>query len=175
MDELGRPANAKANASNRKSKMLRSLAFISGLGIGGLPSAASSDVNAYAKYPPLGLNFGASRISPHIAAIYDPYPYVSQPYVFATPLGLYPLWDPLRLQSINGVQSNYGSLAQNSQTSSQVNDQNTDKSLYNDDEYADEAKRIENVKAAGNADENNKSAELQVESDRNAEEKVRIW
>ncbi|KAK1132046.1 hypothetical protein K0M31_016186 [Melipona bicolor] len=138
LQELERIANTEFDGSNRKSKILRSLAFLAGLSVGGLAGAASSDIKTYTKLPPLSVNVGASRISPQVAAIYDPY--VSYPYIFATPLGIYPFWDLLRLQSTNGLNSN---------------------PLNNNDKYVKEAQKIESIKAPSNADsDKNKESEV---------------
>lgn len=148
LQELERIANTEFDGSNRKSKILRSLAFLAGLSVGGLAGAASSDIKTYTKLPPLSVNVGTSRISPQVAAIYDSYPYVSYPSIFATSLGVYPFWDLLRLQSTNGLKFNQ---------------------LNNNDEYVEEAQKIESIRAPSNAD-----SESDVKDDRNVEEKVRI-
>lgn len=173
LEELSRNVNKEVDPSNRRSKILRSLAFLAGLSVGGLAGAASSDVKSYAKFSPLSVNVGASRVSPHVAAIYDPYPYMSYPYVFTTPLGFYPLWDPLRLQSINGIQNNIHPLTQNSPLLNLLGNRPTDVLDVND-EYVQEAQKIENVKSSSQQD-TDKSGEFQMEDNRNAEEKVRIW
>lgn len=146
LQELERIANTEFDSSNRKSKILRSLAFLAGLSVGGLAGAASSDIKSYTKLPPLSVNVGASRISPQVAAIYNPYPYVSYPYIFATPLGIY---QPLT-QTLN---SNL---------------------LNNNDEYVEEEQKIESIRAPNNAD-SDKSKESEVKDDQNVEKKVRVW
>lgn len=171
---LEKTANVKIDSSNRKSKILRSLAFLAGLSVGGLAGAASSDVKTYTKLPPLSVNVGASRISPQVAAIYNPYLYVSYPYILATPFGIYPLWDLLRSQSINGIQNNFQPLTQNPQVLNLFDNKPTDL-LNNSDEYVEEAQKIESIKTPNDTEDTDKSVESQVEGDRNAEEKVRIW
>ncbi|XP_050592323.1 uncharacterized protein LOC126923174 [Bombus affinis] len=168
---LEKTANVKIDSSNRKSKILRSLAFLAGLSVGGLAGAASSDVKTYTKLPPLSVNVGASRISPQVAAIYNPYPYVSYPYILATPFGIYPLWDLLRSQSINGIQNNFQPLTQNPQVLNLFDNKPTDL-LNNSDEYVEEAQKIESIKTPNDTEDTDKSVESQVEGDRNAEEKI---
>ncbi|KAF3425096.1 hypothetical protein E2986_03666 [Frieseomelitta varia] len=150
LQELERIANTEFDGSNRKSKILRSLAFLAGLSVGGLAGAASSDIKTYTKLPPLSVNVDASRISPQVAAIYDPYPYVSYPSIFATSLGVYPFWDLLRLLSTNGLKFN---------------------PLNNNDECVQEAQKIESIRAPSNAD-SDKNKESEVKNDRNVEEKM---
>ncbi|XP_017758516.1 PREDICTED: uncharacterized protein LOC108549574 [Eufriesea mexicana] len=173
LEELDRNVNRGVDPSNRRSKILRSLAFLAGLSVGDLAGAASSDVKSYAKFSPLSVNVGASRVSPHVAAIYDPYPYVPYPYVFTTPLGFYPLWDPLRLQSISGIQNNIQPLVQNSPLLNLLGNRPTDV-LDTNDEYVEAAQKIENVKSSSNTNKDtDKSAEFQMEDNRNAEEKIK--
>ncbi|XP_076639957.1 uncharacterized protein LOC143351837 [Colletes latitarsis] len=171
IEDLEKIANTKGVSSNRKSKILGSLAFLTGLSVGSL-SGASSNVNTYAKAPPVNLNFGASRIPPHLAAIYNPYPYVPHPYIFATHFGLYPLLNPLGLQTIDGVQNDFQTLAQNQQALNLLENKNPIDLLNNNDEYIEEAKKVENVRTSNDVvKKTDESAELQVEDDRNAEEK----
>ncbi|CAD1479840.1 unnamed protein product, partial [Heterotrigona itama] len=161
LQELERIANTEFDGSNRRSKILRSLAFLAGLSVGGLAGAASSDIKTYTKLPPLNVNVGASRISPQVAAIYDPYPYVSSPYIFATPLGIYPFWNLLRLQSTNGIQNNFQPLTQ-TLNSNPLND---------NDEHVEDEQKIESIRAPSNAD-SDKSKESEVKDDRNVEKKI---
>ncbi|CAL7943794.1 unnamed protein product [Xylocopa violacea] len=158
LQRLERNANAKPDYSLRKSKILRSLAFLAGLSVGDLAGAASSGVKSYSKLPS-NMNVGASRISPQIAAaLYEPYPYLMNPYIFPPPLGFYPLWNALRLQSISGQPLSQSAQALNL--------------LDNNDDYADEAQKIENIKTSNEDTENGEGKE--VENDLNGEKKVSI-
>ncbi|KOC65597.1 hypothetical protein WH47_01632, partial [Habropoda laboriosa] len=154
--KMERTENINVDSSNRKSKILRSLAFLAGLNVGDLVGAASSDVKT--TFPPFTLTVGASKISPHIAATYDPYPYVSQPYIFVTPPRLHTLWNLL---------------TQNSQVLNLLDNNKQSDLLNKDDEYVDEAKKIENVKTVSSTkEEADKSVELQREDDWNVTDKV---
>ncbi|XP_015188561.1 PREDICTED: uncharacterized protein LOC107072826 [Polistes dominula] len=100
--------NTMETFNKRKSKFLGSLAFLAGLGFGGLASqAASSTVKAYAKFPQasIAMNFVPSKQGPYLAAYYEPYPFVHNPYFYHSPLGFYPLVDPSKLQSLIGGSS----------------------------------------------------------------------
>lgn len=175
IEDLKRIANTKIDSSNRKTKILGNLAFLAGLSVGSL-AGASSNVNTYMKAPPVNFNFGASRLASQLAAIYGPYPYMPQPYVFAAPLGYYPLLNPLGLQSLDGVQNDFQALAQNQQVLNLLENKKSTELLNNNDEYIEEAKKVENVGTSNDVAENTDgSVELQIEDDRNAEEKVRIW
>ncbi|XP_076752616.1 uncharacterized protein LOC143424446 [Xylocopa sonorina] len=163
LQQLGRNANAKPDYSLRRSKILRSLAFLAGLSVGDLAGAASSGVKTYSKLP-LNVNVGATRISPQIPpALYEPYPYLMNPYIFPPPLGFYPLWNALRLQTISGLQNHLQSLSQSAQPLNL---------LDNNNEYTDEAQRIENIKTSNGDSEN--TGEKEVENDLNGEEKLSI-
>lgn len=160
LEELERNMKKEVDSSNRKSKILRSLAFLAGLSVGNLTNAASTDVKTYTKLPSLNVD-GTSRISSPVAAIYNPYPYVSYPYIFATPVGFYPpLLDLLRLQSINGLQNVQPSSL--NLLGNKIIDQLKD-------EYVEEAQKIESIKTP-NIDKNTE----EEEEDQNEEGKVRI-
>ncbi|XP_076659292.1 uncharacterized protein LOC143362753 [Halictus rubicundus] len=169
-EELRKVTNENANSTIRKSKILGSLAFLAGLSVAGLTSPTSS-VKTYAKPPSVSLNFDASRVSPHIAPIYGPYPYVSHPYIFATPFGLYPVLSPVNLQPVAGLQNDLQSLAQQEQILSLLGNKKPAVLLNNNDEYTEEAKKVENVKTSNAADEEAGEA-AEFEDDRNAEEKI---
>lgn len=177
MEGLKRIANTRVDSSNRKTKILGNLAFLAGLTIGGSAGAASSTAKAYSK-PPVTLKLDASQLSPHVATIYDPHSNVPHPYILATSLGFYPVLNPLRLQSIGGIQNDFHTFTQNPQASALnlLENKKLIDLLNNNDEYTGEAKKIENVRTSSNADgEADESAELHVDGVRNAEEKVRIW
>lgn len=160
LEGFERNIKTEVDSSNRKSKILRSLAFLAGLNVANLTNAASTDVKTYAKLP--SLNVDTSRISSPVAAIYNPYPYISYPYIFATPVGFYPLLDLLRLQSINGLQNAVQPSSLNL-LDNKVIDQLKD-------EYGEEAQKIENIKTSNSIDKN---TDIQVEEDQNEEGKVR--
>lgn len=160
LEESERNMKKEVGSSNRKSKILRSLALLAGLSVGNLTNAASTDVKTYTKFP--SLNVDTSRISSPLATIYNPYPYVSYPYIFATPLGFYPpLLDLLRLQSINGLQNVQPSSL--NLLDNKITDQN---------EYG-EAQKIENIKTPSKQNINI-NTDIQEEEDQNEEGKVRI-
>lgn len=154
----GLEKNTKKEVSNRKSKILRSLAYLAGLTVGNLTNAASTDVKTYTKFPSLNVD-----TSP-LATIYNPYPYLTYPYIFATPVGFYPpLLDLLRLQSINGLQ--------NVQPSSlNLLDNKIIGQLK--DEYGEEAQKIENIKVPNNEQSKN-TEDTEAEENQNEEGKVR--
>ncbi|CAL7943795.1 unnamed protein product [Xylocopa violacea] len=143
LQKLRKSANSNTDL-DRKSKIIRSLAILAGLSVGDLTGAAFSDIKAY-KVPSLNTNVGASRISPQVAAIYDPYSYTIHPYLFTTSLEFYSLLNPLRLQSISGLRNNWQLLTQNAQTLNLLDN--------NNDEYTNEAQKSDNVKITSKADE----------------------
>ncbi|XP_076686448.1 uncharacterized protein LOC143378512 [Andrena cerasifolii] len=164
MEELKRIANTRVDSSNRKTKILGNLAFLAGLNIGGSAGAASSTAKTYIK-PPVALKLDASQLSPHVATIYDPHSYLPHSYILATSLGFYPVLNPLRLQSIGGIQNEFQTFTQNPQASTlNLLENKKLNPLNNNDEYTGEAKN-----ADGEVDE---STELHVEDVRKAEEKV---
>ncbi|XP_015438397.1 PREDICTED: uncharacterized protein LOC107193464 [Dufourea novaeangliae] len=171
-EELKKVGSTNSDIPNRKSKILGSLAFLAGLSIGGLTSATST-VKTYAKPPPVTLNFDASRVSPHIGPIYGPYPYVSHPYIFATPLGLYSILNPLSLQPIGGIQNDLQALTQHTQVLNLLDNKKPNDLLNNNEEYIDVAKKVENVKTSNTVEEEaSEGAESQFADDRNAEEEM---
>ncbi|XP_028524271.1 uncharacterized protein LOC108001451 isoform X2 [Apis cerana] len=160
LEESERNMKKEVGSSNRKSKILRSLALLAGLSVGNLTNAASTDVKTYTKFP--SLNVDTSRISSPLATIYNPYPYVSYPYIFATPLGFYPpLLDLLRLQSINGLQNVQPSSL--NLLDNKITDQN---------EYG-EAQKIENIKTPSKQNINI-NTDIQEEEDQNEEGKKEV-
>ncbi|XP_078038935.1 uncharacterized protein LOC144471084 isoform X2 [Augochlora pura] len=170
IEELNKPVDRNTNSPMRKSKILGSLAFLAGLSVAGLTGPASS-LKTYSKPLPVTLNFDASRVSPHIAPIYGPYPYVPHPYIFATPLGLYPLVSPVNLQSIAGLQNDVQSLAQQEQILNLLANKKPVDLLNSNDEYTEEAKKVENVKTS-NAAQVEAGGAAEFEDDRHAEEKM---
>nr|XP_012137029.1 PREDICTED: uncharacterized protein LOC105662032 [Megachile rotundata] len=165
IQELKRIANVKVDSPNRKSKILGSLAFLAGLSVSDLTSAPNTKTNT--KLPPVALN-EASRIPPHIAAIYNPYSYLTHPYILSAPLNFYPLWDPLRLLSLNGMHNNFQTLPERLQSLSS-SDKATDLS---NDQYVDEAMKVEKVKASSETGDNMEEGEFDVEVDRTMEDKM---
>ncbi|CAK9801600.1 hypothetical protein ANTQUA_LOCUS2913 [Anthophora quadrimaculata] len=158
MQPLERIENENVVSSNRKSKILRSLAFLAGLSVGDLAGAASSDVKTYNAFPPLTLTLSVPRISPYIASIYEPYPYMTHPYVSVTPPRLQTLWNLL---------------VQNSQMLNMLDNTKPSNLLNKDDEYVEEAKKIENIKTVSNTnEETNNSIEIQKEENLNVGEKI---
>lgn len=135
----GLEKNTKKEVSNRKSKILRSLAYLAGLTVGNLTNAASTDVKTYTKFPSLNVD-----TSP-LATIYNPYPYLTYPYIFATPVGFYP---PLLNLLDNKI---IGQLK---------------------DEYGEEAQKIENIKMPNNEQSKN-TEDTEAEENQNEEGKVR--
>ncbi|XP_076247237.1 uncharacterized protein LOC143187125 [Calliopsis andreniformis] len=167
IEELKKIANTKDDSSNRRTKFLGSLALLAGLA-----NAATATTKNYIRSPPVPPNPDITRLSPHIATVYDPHIYIPHPYIVATPLGVYPLLNLLRLQSIGGVQNDFQTLTQNPQVSNLLEEKKP-LDLLNNDKYMDETKRVENVKTSSSVqDEADEREELQVENDRNAEEKV---
>lgn len=168
-EEMKIIADAKIDSSNRKTKILNSLAFLAGL------ANAASNVKTYIKSPPLYVNPDVSRLSPPFATIYDPHLYIPHPYIFTTPLGFYPLLNLLRLQAIAGVQNEIQTLTQTPQLSLLENKKPMDM-VNKSDKFIEETKAVENVKTPNSVQEEaDESVGLQVEDVRNAEEKVRIW
>nr|XP_033340931.1 uncharacterized protein LOC117228938 [Megalopta genalis] len=167
IEELNKPIDGSANSPIRKSKILGSLAFLAGLSVAGL----TGPVKTYAKPLPVTLNFDASRVSPHIAPIYGPYPYVPHPYIFTTPFGLYTLLSPVNLQPIAGLQNDVQSLAQQEQILNLLGNKKPVDLLNNNDEYTEEAKRVENLKTSNTAQVEAGGA-VEFEDDRHAEEKM---
>lgn len=135
----GLEKNTKKEVSNRKSKILRSLAYLAGLTVGNLTNAASTDVKTYTKFPSLNVD-----TSP-LATIYNPYPYLTYPYIFATPVGFYP---PLLNLLDNKI---IGQLKE---------------------EYGEEAQKIENIKMPNNEQSKN-TEDTEAEENQNEEGKVR--
>ncbi|CAK9823946.1 hypothetical protein ANTRET_LOCUS2190 [Anthophora retusa] len=156
MQPLEKIENENVVSSNRKSKILRSLAFLAGLSVGDLAGAASSDAKTYNAFPPLTLTFSVPRISPYVASIYEPYPYMPHPYLSVTPPRLQTLWNLL---------------VQNSQMLNMLDKPSN--LLNKDDEYVDEAKKIENIKAVSNTnEETNNNVAVQKEDNLNVGEKM---
>lgn len=162
------------DASKRRSRILGGLAFLAGLSLGGLASAASSSVKSIAKIPQASLtvNLSPSKLSPYYA-YYDPYtPVVPHPYVY--PYGLLPLLSPSKLHHLDG-----GAMVQNVLQPTQVvtllDDKRPTDPSDNEEEYIDENKKAENDSTLNNAgEEGGDHAESRVETDRNAEEKLAI-
>ncbi|XP_031831051.1 uncharacterized protein LOC116426358 [Nomia melanderi] len=161
-EELNKIENLNMNSPIRKSKILSSLAFLAGLSVGGL-TGASSSVNTYAKPAPVTLNFDGSRVSPQIASIYGSYPYMPHPYIFATPFGLYSVLSPLGLHTAPGFQNDLQVL--NSIGTKKPTD------LSNNDEYVEEAKKVEDVKPSNTVPEETTESSSS-ENNRNVEEKM---
>ncbi|XP_026672598.1 uncharacterized protein LOC108628866 [Ceratina calcarata] len=150
--ELEKIANTQSDSSlNRKSKILKSLAFLAGLSVGDLAGAASADVKAYTKLP-LDIHPGVPRIPPQFAAIYNPYPYVMHPFVLATPFGFYSPLDPLRFAVQN-------SLIKNPLPSNAFDNAKPTTMTEINDEYVDEAKKVEDIKINEDKERNEKNAE----------------
>ncbi|XP_026299238.1 uncharacterized protein LOC107965070 isoform X2 [Apis mellifera] len=136
----GLEKNTKKEVSNRKSKILRSLAYLAGLTVGNLTNAASTDVKTYTKFPSLNVD-----TSP-LATIYNPYPYLTYPYIFATPVGFYP---PLLNLLDNKI---IGQLKE---------------------EYGEEAQKIENIKMPNNEQSKN-TEDTEAEENQNEEGKKEV-
>ncbi|KAF7399485.1 hypothetical protein HZH68_008077 [Vespula germanica] len=142
--------------NKRKSKFLGSLAFLAGLGFGGLAGAASSTVKAYAKFPQaaIAMNFVPSKQGPYLAAYYDPYPFVPHPYLYHAPLGFYPFMDPLKLQSLIGGSSQQNGADRPDQIITVFDDKRPSDSDDSEEEYIVEKKKIDKSKKPSSRLEN---------------------
>ncbi|KAF7396458.1 hypothetical protein HZH66_007320 [Vespula vulgaris] len=142
--------------NKRKSKFLGSLAFLAGLGFGGLAGAASSTVKAYAKFPQaaIAMNFVPSKQGPYLAAYYDPYPFVPHPYLYHAPLGFYPFMDPLKLQSLIGGSSQQNGADRPDQIITVFDDKRPSDSDDSEEEYIVEKKKIDKSKKSSSRLEN---------------------
>jgi hypothetical protein len=159
---------AAVEAKARKSRFFGSLAFLTGLGFGGL-TAASSTVKNIAKLPQtasLSLNLGPSKNSPHLTAYYNPYSLLPYPlfYSLSGPLGFLPMTDlakPHATSPDNLVTPQVISVFDNREPAN----------FLDNEEYEDEEKNSSDAKRVN--DRNGADAESRGEADRNAEEKVR--
>lgn len=175
MEELRtkmRNLDSTSNETNkRKARLLGGLAFLAGLSVGGLATAASTSVKTIAKMPQatFALNLGHSKTSPYIAAYYNPYSLVPYPFFYHAPFGFLPTADPakpLQVSSHNDVTPQVISLFDNRQPGDFAE---------NSEEYADQEKNPDGDKSAAiGEDRAEHRPELRTEADRNAEEKVRI-
>ncbi|XP_029048989.2 uncharacterized protein LOC114878887 [Osmia bicornis bicornis] len=168
IQEVNEIANIKVDPSNRTSKNLRSLAFLASLRANNLAKAASSNVKTNA--PSVPSNVDATKISSQIAAIYNPYSYLTHPYILTAPLGIYPLLDLLRLQSLGGTNKNFQSLPEHLQTL--LDNIKQTNLINNNDEYGEENKKVEKVKASSENGDNEHGGDFEVEDYRTSEEKV---
>ncbi|XP_032662689.1 uncharacterized protein LOC116840278 [Odontomachus brunneus] len=159
--------NTRSEANKRKARLLGGLAFLAGLSVGGLATAASSSVKTIAKMPQatFALNLGHSKTSPYFAAYYSPYSLIPYPFFYHTPFGLLPTADPakpLQVSSHNDMTQQVISLFDNRQPGDFAE---------NNEEYADQEKNPDSDKnAAISEDRADHRPELQT--DRNAEEKA---
>ncbi|KAL6434271.1 hypothetical protein ACFW04_006004 [Cataglyphis niger] len=162
-------SNILDNETNRrKSRLLSSLAFLTGLSFGGLATAASSTAKTIAKLPQtsFSLNLGSSKGSPYLAAYFNPYPLLPYPFFLPGSIGLAPMINLAKPQttSHNDLSSQVISLFGNKSPIDLAED---------NEEYLDEEKKTKNNKRTGNGeDEADDRTELQVKVDRNAEEKI---
>lgn len=169
IQESNEIANIKVDPLNRTSKILRSLGFLTGLSDNNLAKSASSKVKANAQSGPS--NVDATKISSQIASIYNPYSYLTHPYILSAPLGIYPLWDLLRLQSLGGSNKNFQSLSEHLQSLLDNNKQTN--FLNNNDEFGEENKKVEKVKASSENGDNEHGGEFEAEDYRTSGEKVK--
>lgn len=155
------------NQTNRKSRLLGSLAFLAGLGLG---TSASSTVKTIAKLPQtsFSLNLGSSQGSPYFAAYYNPYSLMHYPlhypFFFPGSFGFAPinLAKP-QTTSHNDLTPQVISVFDNRQPIDLVED---------NEEYLDEEKKkSKNNKSMNNGEDDR--TELRAKVDRNAEEKVK--
>lgn len=156
--------------SNRKSRLLGSLAFLAGLSFGGLATAASSTVKTMAKLPQASftVNLGSPKGAPFLTAYYSPYSLLPYPFLYHGPLGLAPTVDPAKLQTTSHDDLTPQVIGVFDNNRRPTIDFATDSG----EEYADEERKPDNGNAGGNGAD--RRAELRAEADRNAEEKVRI-
>ncbi|XP_035719916.1 uncharacterized protein LOC118440664 [Vespa mandarinia] len=156
--------------NKRKSKFLGSLAFLAGLGFGGLAGAASSTVKAYAKLPQasIAMNFVPSKQGPYLAAYYDPYPFVPHPYLYHTPLGFYPFFDPLKLQSLISGSSQQNGADRPDQIITVLGDKRpSDSDDSEEEEYIVEKKKTDKSKSSSRLENRVESAESLIGSNVN--------
>lgn len=155
--------------NRRKSRLLSSLAFLTGLSLfGGLATAASSTAKTIAKLPQtsFSLNLGSSKGSPYLAAYYNPYPLLPYPFFLPGSIGLATMINLAKPQttSHNDLSPQVISLFGNKLPIDLAED---------NEEYLDEEKKTKNNKRTDNGeDEADDRIELQAKVDRNAEEKV---
>ncbi|KAI4494178.1 hypothetical protein M0802_009212 [Mischocyttarus mexicanus] len=142
--------NTMETLNKRKSKFLGSLAFLAGLGFGGLANAASSTVKAYAKFPQasIAMNFVPSKQGPYLAAYYDPYPFVHHPYLYQSPLGFYPFVDPSKLQSLTGGSSQQSGFDRPTQIITLFDDKRPSDSDDSEEEYIVEKTKADKSKSS---------------------------
>ncbi|XP_029161959.1 uncharacterized protein LOC114933503 [Nylanderia fulva] len=160
--EESRSLNNKTN--NRKSRLLGSLAFLAGLGFGGLASAASSTAKTIAKLPETSFNLNiGSKGSPYLA-YYNPYSLLPYPFFFPGPIGFAPMINVAKPQSTshNDLMPQVISVFDNRQSIDLAED---------NEEYLDEEKKkSKNDKNTDNGEDDR--IELRAKVDRNAEEKI---
>lgn len=152
--------------SKRKSRFLGSLAFLAGLGFGGLATAASSTVKTFTKLPQTSftLNLGStSKSSPYITAYYNPYSLLPYPFLYPGAIGLVPTVDPTKPQT-----TSHNDLAP--QVISVFDDNRPPIDL---EEYHQVDVEKKSDKSASNNGAGYRT-ELRTDTDRHAEEKVRI-
>ncbi|XP_072743445.1 uncharacterized protein [Anoplolepis gracilipes] len=159
--------NLNNETNRRKSRLLGSLAFLAGLGVGGLATAASSTANTIAKLPQTSftLNLG-SKDSPYLATYYNPYPLLSYPFFFPSPIGFAPMINLMKPQtsSHNDLTPQVISLFENRQPIDLAE---------NNEKYLREKEKSKNNKKTGNSENGpDDRTELRAKVDRNAEEKI---
>ncbi|XP_077257899.1 uncharacterized protein LOC143895019 [Temnothorax americanus] len=156
-------SSTNSEANKRRGRFLSSLAFLTGLGFGGLATAASSTVKSktIAKMPQVfSINLGASKTSPYFAAYYGQYPqapFLPYPFFYPGPSGFAPTIGAVKTQT-----------SQNDLTPQVINlfDNRPNDLVGNNEDYA------EDTENAGNGADDR--IRLQAEADRNAEEKGMI-
>lgn len=165
--KIGELKSPDGVANKRRARILGGLAFLAGMSIGGLASAASSTVKNLARLPQasLTLNLGSSKTSPYLAALYTPYSFVPYPFLYHVPFGPLPVADPSKpsqVSSQDDAVQQVISVFENGQPGDFVdgNEEYVDQEKNSDDDQRDE-------------DGAEQQPELRAEADRNAEEKVR--
>ncbi|XP_025161242.1 probable serine/threonine-protein kinase DDB_G0282963 isoform X2 [Harpegnathos saltator] len=152
---------------NRKARLLGSLAFLAGLGFGGLATAASSTVKSFVKVPQTSVAFNLSptKNSPYLAAYYNPFSFVPPyPFFYHSPFGLVPTSD-LSTQTMSHLTPQVISIFSNKQT---------DNVAGSNEEYAD-AENLNNDKSMADSEDGvNYRTELHAVANRNAEEKMEL-
>lgn len=164
---MGQLKDLGNETSRRKSRFLGGLAFLAGLSVGGLASAASTTAKTIAKLPQSSftLNLGSSKGSPYLTAYYNPYPLLPYPFFFSGPIGFAPMVNLAKPQtsSHNELTPQVIGLFDNRQPIELAED---------NEEFLNEEKSKNNKRTGNDEDRADDRTELRAKVDRNAEEKV---